>query len=714
MTQNTDYILGELQKLTESSNDTLGEMKKLLIQIAKQGSKGSGGTSSGSTKSSSSGNTSGAGSKKILNDLFGEMKGFGKFALGNNTTAPNALRALGTSAGVISKSFMALGGPIGIVAQTFGLVIDAGVKLYEYMNDQLELYQQINSAGITLNQGIVGLRKGSINALMSVEQFSTVIKSNSDAMAMLEGVYGDGVVHFGELVQKIQLAQNSLGLYGLSQQQVADITAKNLKIQKMYLSNANFREMDEAKSTKKFIGDLTYMSKVMGTSVDELVKKVTSIMSTAKVGSMKTYLKNFAGLPEEVAANVTQAITTSFEGFSAGPELFNAFTTFMQNNSITDDYTSSAAEISQLFSEFKSLAERGVTDVTKYNKILKERGASDAFISQMEQRIQILSQTGDAAQMAQAEALQKILNAAKMMNDPKNNPTPVFEQLTTRFNNWLSSSIVKPFEMFQNNLLESVSTYLTNVLNSTDTGFGFISKVATDAVSHISDAFVGLFDYALYVPKQILGLIGGDQWADKIMNSFKDLFSTILQIPSKILSFVGSMFFGTEEETKSKAQELKGALGNLVTSVTGMFSMDNFQFSTDDIKNKLTTAFESMKDKFTGWWDRAKGWFSDDVETKSETKKPEVKTISTNTQKTKTVAPVTAKPESTAPVKVENKQTNSQPLPPDSQAMIGDIRDMLGSLNRVASNTESVNVILSQVATLLRQISENTEQGKNT
>lgn len=710
---NTDLLLDSIVSEIKSTNDALSELKQILIENARNARRGSGSGGAGGNRGNGSGGNgggsggSGNGFTNLFNTLQGEMGSLTRFSLGNNVNVENSVRALGTSLGTVSKSLAGLGGPIGMVSAGFVKIAEAGLMVYEYLNAQLKMYNDINSSGVTLTNGMNSLRKGANTAFMSVEEFSTAVKGNAQAMLVLEDQYGNGVSKFGELVNSVQVAQNQLGLYGLSQSQIADITAKNIKIQKLYAGNAHLRDMTEAASTTKFVSDLTYLSRSMGTSIEELLNKTASIMEGADFSQIQNSLKGLQGIPDEMASEMTKTMSTMFAGMGKGGDILaNSYADFVNTGMLVPEGMEAAANVLGDFNQsLLNMNRNGVVSAEEYNKFVNEFFKDSNRLAELESARQaaILSGNKEAS-----NKIQNIINAGKLITDNADKPLAAWEELTNRFNTWMGDSIMKPFNNFVNKTTESFGIYLLNLIDTSDGFWSGTWQFVKDTGQFIMN---GVWD-------------GMKQTADFLVGGI-----------FKLVDFLfGTNTFALAEEYFGKALDwVTGSLGSMVDWAGDLFfGIDNASDKAYDwITGKLDGVYDllgSTLDDVKGYWGKFKSWLGfgsdDEVKASNDIKKVEEvqqrvnpanqrqsKITSGEKNKTTTQVEATAKPEYKPPVRIESPEAPKMTDPGISvaeQMREQNQKESLSTLKKILNKYDEQAVTSTAILGYLREISENT------
>ena len=96
------------------------------------------------------------------------------------------------------RAFEQLPGVIGIVATGFR-------RVAEYQEENMKVYQQISAAGASFGGSLTDLRQSALNTYMTLDQFSSLIKNNSEAFSNMGGTVNDGAKAF------VQLSKSMIG-----------------------------------------------------------------------------------------------------------------------------------------------------------------------------------------------------------------------------------------------------------------------------------------------------------------------------------------------------------------------------------------------------------------------------------------------------------------------------------------------------------------------
>lgn len=701
----SDFILQELLKQSEKENDNLSAMRELLIEMNKELKKGSKpGGSSGSPGSPRPrpGSNDNKKYSDMFKSMFGSIKGTASTMLGNDSTTANVVGSLGVGVKGVTGALSMLPGPIGVAANAFSMVADAGMAVYEYLNAQLNMYNQLNSSGILLSTGITTLERGAAQSLMSVNEFGSVLTKNSQVIAAMEGQYGSGVESFGKLLNTVQKLQSVNGLYGVSQTQLADLAAKNFKYQKIYSSQEAMRNFNAAVSTETFTTQMVTLSRTVGKSVDELMNKFDNMASNLDSHMNTRSLTRIFGMAEEDATEVNKAFNMLASSLGEPGEMLQKLNASKNSLGVLPEEMNSWF-MQMLTDQMQQIQLNKVKDPKQMQQMLSDFMDKNAAALQDEIDAQVMA--GNSQQAAMLESLRDNM---KLLNNTKQDVSPVLEEFTSRFNTWMSTTFTEPFKTLWADTRDSTLKYLMETYDAADGFFGMPVQMFKDLMNKFGMEWKGFGDFVTSIPGSLLDLIFND--TENIKKSFKDFVDTLIEFPSQLASYIWSLITG--DGVKENLDNLKGTVGSVFTHIGDMFSsLADMTFNYDDMKQKITTSFESMKDKLSGWWDSAKSWFSGEDPTdinKDSKGKPVVPPV-TGSEKPKEPPKVTEKgPQYTKPVKIEKKDEQAAPVDQAVDPQVAAYESILKLLNSLVSTSEQGNQLDTVNGGYLRQIAENT------
>ena len=215
---------------------------------------------------------------------------FGKLATAGTETA-NKIRVLDSSISPLIKSltegsaqvsnvfgaFEAMPGILGVVATGFR-------RLAEYQEKNLDMYQQVSTAGVNFGGSLTALRQSALNTYMTLDQFTNLMKTNGETFSKLGGTSNEGAKAFVK-------ASNSL----LSSDAGSKLRALGYTTEEVnqgmlnYLSVTGGRSKAElqdtaalTKSTTIYLQELDQLSAITGKSREEQQKKLKEEMEEAE------------------------------------------------------------------------------------------------------------------------------------------------------------------------------------------------------------------------------------------------------------------------------------------------------------------------------------------------------------------------------------------------------------------------------------------------
>jgi hypothetical protein len=207
------------------------------------------------------------------------------------TATANKIRILDSSISPLIKSltdgsaqvsnvfgaFEAMPGILGVVATGFR-------RLAEFQEKNLDMYQQVSTAGVNFGGSLTTLRQSALNTYMTLDQFTNLMKTNGETFSKLGGTANDGAKAFVK-------ASNSL----LSSDAGTKLRALGFTTEEVnqgmlnYLSITGGRSRAElqdtaalTKSTTVYLQELDQLAAITGKSREEQQKKVKAEMEEAE------------------------------------------------------------------------------------------------------------------------------------------------------------------------------------------------------------------------------------------------------------------------------------------------------------------------------------------------------------------------------------------------------------------------------------------------
>jgi hypothetical protein len=189
-------------------------------------------------------------------------------------------------------AFSNLPGVLGIVATNFK-------RVAEYQEKNMEIYQQITSAGANFGGSLTDLRQAALNTYMTLDQFGSLMKNNSEAFTRMGGTVNEGAKAFvsfsknlidGDVGSRLlalgfttEQLNNGMANYiaatgGRNRQQMAD-TEQLTKGAKAYFEQLDalatitgISREEQEKSMKERAANEAWQAHLQGLSVEERAK----------------------------------------------------------------------------------------------------------------------------------------------------------------------------------------------------------------------------------------------------------------------------------------------------------------------------------------------------------------------------------------------------------------------------------------------------------
>lgn len=705
----TDVILEQILEQAKLSNGTLALIKEQLVKNA--GNNGSGSGPGGNPPSPPPGANRNQGPSIDFKRIF---KDFGKsFAPLASSSADSStlINSVGQAASSAADSLQSIPNPVAQAAGMFLRVVSTGSKLYDYLEGQLKLYQDLNNAGLSLQTGIFGVKSSAADAHLSLDGLSKVLMSNTDSFAAMDDMYGDGIQHFGNLVNTVTMAQKQIGAYGLSQQQIANITAKNFKLDKLYGSNSQMRDLQEQQSSQSYIRTLLDMSKVLGTSVDTLLKKNEAFSESYEGFAIDTVLDRL--LPPDLSKKTSKEFGVFTAGLGeAGENIQHIMSEYLTTGRLPKDVGQWGRSLMPFFDNMYKAIKSGNFNPKDFEKELKRLSKDPSQLAAMQDDIQAAQQTSNAAG---AKILTSFRNVSVLLNQNAGQTEDSFTTLMTRFDNWMGDSITKPMLKFFSDTANTLSDSIMKIYDSTGSKWEVAESLFLTGIGKV-------FDWITYLPTKLTGLLIGQENAEEIREAVKSIFTNITSVFQRSGKIVWDMFFGTEDDLKRDGKMIHEAINNIVQGVKDWFNkiknlIKNLSFT--GIKDSISDWGKEASDSVSKKWESfKKGFKGDTTETQqpSSPKNQKANGPSSTEKKVKPVAPVKpvkVKPEYTNPAKIDKSDDKEQdpnangPVQPTQaeldiqnilnnlasvgNAQLGALNNAVKALNNINSNTQPVN-----------------------
>ena len=205
-------------------------------------------------------------------------------------------------------------GPLSGVINMFG-------RLARFQEAGLESYQKMSNAGVAFGGSLTDMRTAAASTYMTLDQFTQVMKNNSEAFAKMGGTADQGAKSFINLSSSLQKSEvgSDLRALGYTSKEVNEGLAQ-------YLANTGARTRQEMQNTTaitkgaaEYLTQLDGLAAITGKSREEQEKSLKQANANAAYEQMKM------GMTEEQRSAYDKGLAEMSAKFGkAGEELFKS------------------------------------------------------------------------------------------------------------------------------------------------------------------------------------------------------------------------------------------------------------------------------------------------------------------------------------------------------------------------------------------------------
>jgi hypothetical protein len=187
----------------------------------------------------------------------------------NLTKFANALLDGNATTSQLVGSFSALKGTTGLVATAFS-------KLLSIQEANFAEYQKITSAGANFSGSLTDLRTAAMKSYMTLDQFGSLIKTNTNDLITLGGNVNSGAKAFAQFSNSILSSQAGTNIMALGYTTEGANQAMLTYLGSMGVNNLEQLKSDKnlRASTESYLEELDRLSQVTGKSREELNEKM--------------------------------------------------------------------------------------------------------------------------------------------------------------------------------------------------------------------------------------------------------------------------------------------------------------------------------------------------------------------------------------------------------------------------------------------------------
>ena len=408
----------------------------------------------------------------------------------------------------ISSAIGGLVPELSLLTGTVSAVVQLAAWTWDVLNKNLARYQDLNAAGVGVEDGMFHFSASAASANLAIDSFATVMKQNSDIVAGLSDDYVDTVNTIGEFIGSVNQAQLSMGMFGLSQEQVADLTLKYTKALKIQNALNPFQLQSEAMTTQtaEYIKNITALGKVAGQSVDEIMKKNLSVLDTVDGAVVNDKLVSMLG--DVDGQKAFDGLTNMFNSMGPSADIIrDAFFDYFATGGKLPDDLSQFSDLPNLFADMKRQIETGTTTTT------------EGIVGMLKQ-FQNFAGSNDFAQ--------GLANATLVNKEAGNKLAKFRNQMRLMDPDAVRKNIVGPWDSFITNLRTAWSKSFEDISKKFYASLDLVGKDFNSALTDYQSGkidFVGLLDSWITSASTAIGnMFAGvdlDALADTFVN-FKD------------------------------------------------------------------------------------------------------------------------------------------------------------------------------------------------
>lgn len=488
--QRTDELLAQILNGIEANNVASNNMQSYLKEIARSSSRqgGSGGNNGDGGGRPPGGNGDrDAGrrgrneeNKGIFDSMSKTLQSFGGTRRNSQLHQGLSNESFVKLAGNATKASVALLG-ITPVTKMFAALVTSGMALYEFMNESYKMYTDLNSAGVTMSDSMFSIKASASQAWISMDEFGSVMKSNTSVLTAMQAEGGNAVDRFASLSNTVLNLQSTMGEYGLQNKQIVGLTAQYIKYQKLSRLTEQMDDNKRAVQTNSFISTMIQSSKVLGKSIDEITKAMQKHVDSSTY-ALEYELSARYGLTDDIAKKTTENMNMQFAALGdAGTQFQKQLEKYIATGIVPEG---SSPEFIDLLDKMRDQVTSGAMSTSEgAQEVMKgfQGMIDDIDIGQLSFIAQQVGGEFQSMVNNMVNMKQTMAQANYAFNEQK--PLEGWDLLASRFNNWLSG-YTSAITQWWNTSIDAIGKWLTRDLAE---GEGFWSNAWDRFVGWVAD-----------------------------------------------------------------------------------------------------------------------------------------------------------------------------------------------------------------------------------
>jgi hypothetical protein len=228
--------------------------------------------------------------------------------------AGGMIKGIGGAADAFGSSIPVIGGMVSGIAKagtalaTMAAQIaqEVGKAVTKELDTASGAMRELGQAGALGSKGITGIYDQAISAGLSIKSFSKIAGDSAEGLAFAFGDSAVGVAKFAKVTESMKPFQRGLIAMGIGADKQGELTAKYMTLQARQGNLQGRTDADLAKGSKNYITQLTALSRLTGTSVDEAQKAIDdqqrNTRMAAAVATVQAKYGEEAGLAMQATA----------------------------------------------------------------------------------------------------------------------------------------------------------------------------------------------------------------------------------------------------------------------------------------------------------------------------------------------------------------------------------------------------------------------------
>lgn len=623
---------------------------------------------------------------KRLQELYRKHLKDGGKSLGDfKTTTAKANEQVGALGRVVQKTGSlfgeTLGAATGVVSNFANEVKNSSTRISDFaqhipivggllgsltglLDDQMDTYRALSNVGATFNGDMLNASRAATEAAMSLDQYSTFVVNNSEALQSLGGDITTGAKRFATLSREIRESEFGQNLFGLGysiellNEGVLAYTENQARSGRLQ----NMTDLQLRQGTENYINELNKLSRITGLSREEAARAMNQQQEDVR---NRAYLNSLA--PEERAraeANLQIMQTLGPGMYAAAQDLmdgmaqtdvgqametalgpagqqFAAIARNMGNMSQEETYSALAAIAPDLQREILRFGGEGLTalmdeggiyggiaqlgnDLGNINRLNADNIQELLEQAERSTRLnQLFGGFGQAVQSLRSRIIDAFLNSRLFTRLQE-----LFEQLSTSFSGISESQITDVFNMLAEKG-EAIINWIGEFFGENGMGGrlwnavgNWIEGIGTDLNDGkpISDIVVEQFgDLGGLLRRAFQGVFGeGSLYEEVKLYLFGNDAET--GVAEQLLASTKEWLFGAANAAGGAADRLWTSTKEWLFGTDGdggiagqaITALENF-YNSEFVQTKIVNVFDNLYDHATNWIDRLISYVMNEV-----------------------------------------------------------------------------------------------------